>query len=133
MRLPDERWRNTSEGKKMVTEERLIKKAIRHIHANRQSGDMLMDIDPNISWDELVKKAQDRDSWKLRVRILKQAAKARQWKEATTAKKALRKEIREAELGTQRKPKSCFTFKHGEVTPLAKVYPMCVFKPPILR
>ena len=111
LRLPDERWKRTPEGKKLVKEERLIKKAIRHTHAYRQPGDMLMDIDPSISWDELVKMAQDRDSWKLRVRGLKQAAKARQWAEAAAEKKALRKEIKEAEADTPSQPKSCFSFK----------------------
>ena len=44
--------------------ERLLKKAIRHTHAFRQSGDMLMDIKTGLSWSDLVTQAQDRATWK---------------------------------------------------------------------
>ena len=54
----------------------------------------LMDIDYGTSWEDLVGMAQDRDAWKLRVVGLKIASKAEPWKEATAAKKALRKELR---------------------------------------
>ena len=49
---------------------------------------MLMDVDADIDWTELVTMAQDRDDWKLTVRKMKLAAKSRVWKEATAEKKA---------------------------------------------
>ena len=110
LRLSDKRWKKTPEGKKLVHEERLIKKAIRHTHAYRQQGDMLMDIDYGTSWEDLVDMAQDRDAWKLRVAGLKIASKAEPWKEATAAKKALRKELRSA--GSKPPPQLNSSFKY---------------------
>lgn len=108
MRLLDERWKKTCEGKVLVKEERLVKKAIKHTHACKKQGDMLMDIDPRTSWEDLVLTAQDRDSWRIRVRGLKLAAKATQWKEA---EKTLHKQIKITATGTLQQPKSCFTYE----------------------
>ena len=79
LRLPDKRWKNTHEGKKLVHEVRLVKQAIMHTHAYRQDGDMLMDVDVNLSWGDLVKLASDRDGWKREVRRLQAEAKATTW------------------------------------------------------
>ena len=115
LRLPDKRWKKTSKGKIMVQEERLIKKAIRHILEFRQYGDMLMDIEPNVSWTALVQMAQDRVEWKLRVRKMKRAAKAKSWCESTVNKKNLRKAIKATSAPTQ--PKSYFSFRaHCKLT-----------------
>ena len=111
IRLPDKRWKKTPNGKELVHEVRLVKQAIKHTHACRQQGDMLMDIDWNISWEALEKMAQDRDTWKLRVIGLKIVSKAEPWKEVTTVKKALRKQIRSGESETPTQPKNCFSFK----------------------
>ena len=43
-------------------EERLIKTVLRTIHSNRQTGDLLMDVAPNTTWQQLQKKADDRDA-----------------------------------------------------------------------
>ena len=42
----------------------MLKRAIRHTHVFRQSGDMFMDIETDTSWDDLVTQAQDRTAWK---------------------------------------------------------------------
>ena len=80
-----------------------------HTHAYRQTGDMLMDIDENVCWTELVEMAQDKDAWKLRVLGLKLAAKAEKWCEATAAKKRLRKELKKK--SARPRLTSTFTFR----------------------
>ena len=84
LRLPDKRWRLTIDGeKKLVDEERLVKKAIRYTHKYRQGGDMLIDVTPGLSWDDLVKQANDKDGWKRAVRKMKAEAEAVAWTEST--------------------------------------------------
>ena len=72
---------------------------------------MLMDIDHDTRWEELVRMAQDKDAWRLRVVGMKIASKAEPWDEAATAKKALRKQLKATARGTPPQPKSCFTFR----------------------
>ena len=43
-----------------------MKKTVKYIHGHRQDGDMLMDVDPALSWEALVELAQDRDGWRER-------------------------------------------------------------------
>ena len=50
--------------------ERLIKLAVRHIHSHRSEGDLLMDT-PDMSWEQLLRAAADRDAWRQRVRALR--------------------------------------------------------------
>ena len=50
--------------------ERLIKQAVRHIHSHRSEGDLLMDT-PDMSWEQLLRAAADRDAWRQRVRALR--------------------------------------------------------------
>ena len=58
----------TKDGKE---EERLLKRALQHVHAHRKEGDILMDV-PNLSWEELQKLAADKDVWKSMVRAIKE-------------------------------------------------------------
>ena len=51
-------------------EERLVKQAVRHIHGHRSEGDLLMDA-PDVSWEQLLSVAADRDAWRRRVRALR--------------------------------------------------------------
>ena len=46
-----------------MKDDRMIKQAVRHIHEYRRAGDLLMDVDDDISWPDLQKKAADRDQW----------------------------------------------------------------------
>ena len=55
---------------KTTNEDRLIKQTVRHIHEFRQDGDLLMDVDENMSWEELQEATQDRDEWRKSVQLL---------------------------------------------------------------
>ena len=50
-----------------------------------------MDVDQDLNWEELIKMAQDRDSWKMRVKGLKIKSKVEPWKAAAAEKKTLLK------------------------------------------
>ena len=43
--------------------ERLVKQAVNHIHEHRREGDLLMDMDNNMSWTDMLTQAKDRDTW----------------------------------------------------------------------
>ena len=60
-----------------LPDERLIKQAVRHIHEYRQDGDLLMDVDAQLSWDDLQTMAQDRDGWRQTVRKLQLSSKGK--------------------------------------------------------
>ena len=91
-----------------LQDERLVKQAIKHIHGHRQDGDMLMDVDPSLSWEALVELARDKDGWRERVRKMQREAKAKTWVESTAEVKKVRKEIKNA--GKAATPESCFTY-----------------------
>ena len=80
-------------------EPRQIKTTLRVIFDNRQPGDILMDVVED-SWEALQKAADDRDAWKLRVRRIKDLARA-------TTKSAKR---REAATVTHQLQSQRFTF-----------------------
>ena len=50
--------------------ERLVKQAVRQIHSHRSEGDLLMDT-LDVSWEQLLRAAADRDAWRQRVRALR--------------------------------------------------------------
>ena len=52
----------------------MVKETLKVIYDNRQTGDILMDVDDNLSWAELQKLANDKDAWKAKVNKLRQAA-----------------------------------------------------------
>ena len=54
-----------------MDEHRYVKKSVQHIFTNRQEGDLCMDAPVVSSWQDLVNLAQDRDTWRDRVRVLK--------------------------------------------------------------
>ena len=54
-----------------MDEHRYVKKAVQHIFTNRQEGDLCMDAPVVSSWQDLINLAQDRDTWRDRVRVLK--------------------------------------------------------------
>ena len=51
-----------------------LKKTLRIIFDNRQEGDILMDVPPDLTWKLLEKLAADRDGWKERVKLIKDTA-----------------------------------------------------------
>ena len=53
---------------------RMVKETLKVIYDNRQTGDILMDVDDNLIWAELQKLANDKDAWKAKVNKLRQAA-----------------------------------------------------------
>ena len=57
--------------KRKSGEERLIKKAVKVLHANRSPGDLLMDAPETASWEELISLAEDKKEWQHRVRAIK--------------------------------------------------------------
>ena len=56
-------------------EPRQIKETLRVIFDHRQTGDILMDVDED-SWEALQKAADNRDAWRVRVRKIKDEARA---------------------------------------------------------
>lgn len=56
-----------------LEDDRLLKQALKVIYDHPQEGDMLMDVE-RLTWEELVKKAADRDAWRTEVNRLKQQA-----------------------------------------------------------
>ena len=52
-------------------EERMIKKAVKHLYHNRAEGDILMDAPNSASWEELTKMAENRQRWQTGVRAIK--------------------------------------------------------------
>ena len=50
---------------------RLIQKVVHYIFDNKSDGDLLMDVSPKWSWDELKELAQNRIGWRQRVRAIK--------------------------------------------------------------
>ena len=73
-------------------EDRLIKKAIKHIYDNQQPGDILMDLPAHRNWKALQAFAGDRDEWRKLVRRLKEKAKR-----ATQTQKKNKKKNRRTE------------------------------------
>ena len=63
-------------------EPRQIKETLKVIFENRQDGDILMDVHES-TWSALQKAAADKDSWRARVRILKNKARATTKKKRT--------------------------------------------------
>ena len=57
------------------SDKRLIKETLEVIFDNRQEGDILMDVDADLTWEQLQKQTQDKDEWRDRVKILKIAAR----------------------------------------------------------
>ena len=53
------------------SDKRLIKETLKVIFDNRQEGDILMDVDADLTWDQLQKQARDRDAWRKKVHVLK--------------------------------------------------------------
>ena len=51
---------------------RMVQQAARHIHENRSTGDLLMDVPPKLTWEELRSLASNRDGWRDRVRSLRE-------------------------------------------------------------
>ena len=60
-----------------LDDERLIKQTlkVKVIYDNRQTGDILMDVD-DMSWEDLRQTTADRDVWRAKVNVLRQAAAA---------------------------------------------------------
>ena len=52
-------------------EERMIKKAVKMLFANRAQGDILMDAPAAESWEALTKMAEDKDEWRAGVKAIK--------------------------------------------------------------
>ena len=52
--------------------DRMIHRAVEYVHANRKAGDLLMDTPVGCSWQELVKRASNRKSWRSKVQWLRQ-------------------------------------------------------------
>ena len=46
--------------------ERLINQAVKHVHDHRREGDLLMDMDDNMSWTDMLTQTKDRDKWRTR-------------------------------------------------------------------
>ena len=65
---------------------RQVKETLRVIHDNPQEGDMLMDV-ADLTWEQLVQAAADKDGWKAKVQLLKQLAQ-RSTKPAAIKKEA---------------------------------------------
>ena len=72
-------------------EERLIKQAVRHIHEFRREGDLLMDMDANLTWSELQTIAADRKAWKIRVAKMRARARGTEWVTSIISVKQKRK------------------------------------------
>ena len=51
------------------SDKRLIKETIKVIFDNRQEGDILMDVDAVLTWEQLQAQARDRDVWRKRVHV----------------------------------------------------------------
>ena len=63
-----------------LPDERIIKQTtVRHIHEYRQDGDLLMDVDVQLRWDDLQTMTQDRDGWRQTVRKLQLSSKGKPW------------------------------------------------------
>ena len=75
-------------------EERLIKQAVRHIHEFRREGDLLMDMDANLTWSELQTIAADRKAWKIRVSKMRARARGTEWINSNIRVKQTRKEVK---------------------------------------
>ena len=54
---------------------RLIKQTLKVIWNFRQEGDILMDVEEDVEWRQLLKQAARRDGWRERVNELKKPAK----------------------------------------------------------
>ena len=67
--------------------ERLVKQAVRHIHAHKRDGDLLMYVDVDITWADLQKQADNREKWKERVAKMRAKAKGETWTESNAAVK----------------------------------------------
>ena len=68
-----------------------------------------MDVDQDLNCEELIKMAQDRDSWKMRVKGLKIKSKVESWKATAAEKKTLLKQLKN-KIKTTTQPKSCFKY-----------------------
>ena len=51
-------------------EDRLIKRALQHVHMHRKEGDILMDV-PEMSWSGMQKVIEDKDVWNSMMRAVK--------------------------------------------------------------
>ena len=47
-----------------MDDSRLVKSAVKQIHKYKQEGDVLMDVEKDVTWDELERLAKDRDKWR---------------------------------------------------------------------
>ena len=52
---------------------RLVKQGLQQTYENRQEGDILMDVQPTSSWEELVRLAADRKQWRDRARTIRES------------------------------------------------------------
>ena len=57
-------------------DKRLIKETLKVIFDNRQDGDILMDVDADLTWEQLQKQARDRNAWRKKVHALKKQQEA---------------------------------------------------------
>ena len=84
-------------------DKRLIKQTLKVIFDNRQEGDILMDVDENLTWEQLQHSARDRGGWRSKVHKLKQLARR------TTAPEKQKKAS--AKMAAAGSVKTRFTFK----------------------
>ena len=75
---------------KRTGEERLIKQTVQHIHEFRSEGDLLMDIDDKLTWEDLQKIAEDRDAWRNDVAKMRAKARGKKWVDSNTRVKQSR-------------------------------------------
>ena len=77
-----------------LEEQRLVKQAVRHIFENRRDGDLLMDVRPDITWDELQAQANNRREWRRSVEKMRMQAMGEDWVESKNRVKDSRKKFK---------------------------------------
>ena len=78
-----------------MDDSRLVKSAVKQIHKCKQEGDLLMDVEKDVTWDELERIAKDRDKWRKKVKQLRCDARGVEWRESRARMKDHRREVAE--------------------------------------
>ena len=58
---------------------RLVKQAVKHIFTYRSEGDLLMDVDSKLGWQELQELAMDRATWRESVYGMRKQSMSQNW------------------------------------------------------
>ena len=101
--------------------DRMVYKALQHIHLHRKPGDLMMDVPAKYSWRELVLFAADRDAWRARVRKLRNGS--------IIEPKAVSPQIPPCSRSSPTIPIATTTSDATKTTTVAKLYPQrCAYE-----